>query len=66
MKSRLAGHNFANENYLSIKTLQTLADIKHQLLELLVSIGFVPVNVGRKRRTGEDCVLTITGDEVSV
>lgn len=64
-KSRLAGINFANENFLSIKTLQMLADIKHQLLELLVSIGFIPVNIERKRKLGEDSVLTITGEEVS-
>lgn len=42
-----------------------LADIKHQLLELLVSIGFIPVNIERKRRLGEDGVLAITGEEVN-
>lgn len=42
-----------------------LADIKHQLLELLVSIDFVPVNLGHnKRRTGEDNVYAVTGSEV--
>ncbi|XP_046749004.1 putative ATP-dependent RNA helicase DHX57 isoform X1 [Diprion similis] len=58
--SSYAGQVFAKENYLSTRTLQTLADVKHQLLELLVSIGFVPVDVGR-RRTGEDRILEITG-----
>lgn len=58
--SSYAGQVFANENYLSTRTLQTLADVKHQLLELLVSIGFVPVNVGR-RRSGDDKILEITG-----
>lgn len=62
----MAGNNFANENYLSVKTLQMLADIKHQLLELLVSIDFVPVNVNQKRRAGEDNVYAITGKEVIV
>lgn len=41
-----------------------LADIKHQLLELLVSIDFVPVNLSQKRRTGEDNVYAVTGSEV--
>lgn len=63
-KSRIAGNNFANENYLSVKTLEMLADIKHQLLELLVSIGFIPVNLDQKRRMGQDNVLIITGAEV--
>lgn len=58
--SSYAGHVFANENYLSTRTLQTLADVKHQLLELLVSIGFVPVDVGR-RRSGDDKIMEITG-----
>lgn len=42
-----------------------LADIKHQLLELLVSIDFVPVNLNQKRRAGEDNVFVVTGREVS-
>lgn len=58
-----AGQAFANENFLSIRTLQTLADIKHQLLELLVSIGFVPINIGRKRPLGQDKILEVTGQE---
>lgn len=60
----MAGVNFANENYLSRRTLVTLADIKHQLLELLVDIGFVPVDL-KKRNTGQDKVLMFTGVEVS-
>lgn len=43
-----------------------LADIKHQLLELLVSIGFIPVNIERRRRLGEDGVFAITGEEVNL
>ncbi|GJQ77496.1 hypothetical protein Trydic_g20887 [Trypoxylus dichotomus] len=60
-KSYFAGQNFANENYLSHKTLLTLADIKHQYLELLVSIDFVPVNLKAKRKPGDDQVLSLTG-----
>ncbi|XP_003426609.1 putative ATP-dependent RNA helicase DHX57 [Nasonia vitripennis] len=60
----LAGQTFANANFLSVRTLQTLADIKHQLLELLVSIGFVPVNI-RKRPMGQDKILEVTGQELN-
>jgi ATP-dependent RNA helicase DHX57 len=62
-KSSLAGRNFANENFLSQKTLLTIADIKHQFLELLVDIGFVPVNLDGRRRCGDDNVLKVTGTE---
>lgn len=55
---------FANENFLSQRTLHVLADIKHQLLELLVSIGFVPVNMPR-RQMGVDRVLEITGPDLN-
>ena len=67
MNSRgyLAGQAFANENFLSIRTLKNLADIKHQFLELLVSIGFVPINIG-KRSMGVDSVFNITGDQLNV
>lgn len=64
-KSSSAGQNFANENYLSHKTLLTLADIKHQFLELLVSIDFVPINLKGKRKSGDDQVLALTGADVS-
>lgn len=56
---------FANENYLSIRTLHTLADIKYQFLELLVSIGFVPVDLPR-RRPSVDNILEITGYELNI
>ncbi|XP_024937300.1 putative ATP-dependent RNA helicase DHX57 [Cephus cinctus] len=60
-----AGQVFANENFLSVRTLHTLADIKHQFLELLVSIGFVPADV-RKRQMGSDKILETTGFELNV
>ncbi|KAF7269128.1 hypothetical protein GWI33_017818 [Rhynchophorus ferrugineus] len=61
-KKSLAGaRNFANENYLSFKTLCTIADIKYQFLELLVNIGFIPADLsGVRRRMGEDIVEEIT------
>ncbi|XP_015438382.1 PREDICTED: putative ATP-dependent RNA helicase DHX57 [Dufourea novaeangliae] len=64
-RSNYAGQVFANENYLSIRTLYTLADIKYQFLELLVSIGFVPVNLP-KRQSNVDKVLEITGVELNI
>lgn len=65
-KSSMAGRNFAHENFLSLRTLLTIADIKHQFLEFLVDIGFIPVNLGGKRRNGEDNIIQITGSEVGV
>ncbi|PSN50364.1 putative ATP-dependent RNA helicase DHX57 [Blattella germanica] len=53
------------ENFLSWRTLTTLGDIKWQLLELLASIGFVAINIGR-RQSGTDNVLKITGSEMNV
>ncbi|XP_017781544.1 PREDICTED: putative ATP-dependent RNA helicase DHX57 [Nicrophorus vespilloides] len=62
-KSYYGGINYARENYLSHKTLITIADIKHQFLELLVSIDFVPINLNRRRRSGQDDVYQVTGQE---
>ncbi|KAF6205655.1 hypothetical protein GE061_019828, partial [Apolygus lucorum] len=59
--------NFANENFLSNKTLMTLADIKTQFLELLMDIGFVPGNLRVSRRKfTQDRILEITGRELNV
>lgn len=63
-KNRHDGRVFATENFLSWQTLVTLAGIKRQFLELLASIGFVPVEVG-PRRGGYDNILSVTGPEVS-
>jgi ATP-dependent RNA helicase DHX57 len=41
-----------------------LAEIKQQLLELLASIGFIPVEIA-PRQPGHDNILNITGPEVS-
>lgn len=48
-----------------MRTLYSLADIKYQLLELLVSIGFVPVNLP-KRQPNVDKIIEITGYELNV
>ncbi|XP_008555927.1 putative ATP-dependent RNA helicase DHX57 [Microplitis demolitor] len=59
-----AGQVFAYENFLSVRTLQTLADVKHQLLELLVSIGFAPIDI-KKRQPGVDKVIEMSGSELN-
>ncbi|EDW62832.1 putative ATP-dependent RNA helicase DHX57 [Drosophila virilis] len=61
-----ASRNYASENFLSINTLETIADLKYQYLELLVSIGFVPINVPRKRPNSSDNILQLTGHEQNV
>jgi ATP-dependent RNA helicase DHX57 len=68
-----AGYVFAQENYLSFKTMQMLANMKHQFTELLSGIGFVgkDINVKRLERaargpgTGPDGVLSVTGAELN-
>ncbi|XP_076752985.1 putative ATP-dependent RNA helicase DHX57 [Xylocopa sonorina] len=64
-RNNSAGQAFANENYLSIRTLYTLADIKYQFLELLVSIGFVSINLP-KRQPNVDRIVEITGFELNI
>ncbi|XP_051175200.1 putative ATP-dependent RNA helicase DHX57 [Leptopilina boulardi] len=59
-----ASYSFANENFLSIRTLQTLADIKYQFLELLISIGFAPIMI-KRRQTGVDRILDMTGNDLN-
>lgn len=63
-KSPIGGRNYANENFLSHKTLITIADIKHQFLEFLVDTGFISVNLEGRRSAGRDEVFRITGSEV--
>ncbi|GAB0094943.1 putative ATP-dependent RNA helicase DHX57 [Sergentomyia squamirostris] len=66
-RSRYSGRCFAEENFLSIPTLEMLVEIKQQFLELLVSIGFIPVNLsGRQSRKYQDNVLEVTGTEMNV
>lgn len=60
------GKRFADENFLSWRTLETMADLKHQYLELLMSIGFVTTCERMRRRPHEDRVLKVTPAEVMV
>uniref|UniRef100_A0A1B0DGR7 RNA helicase n=1 Tax=Phlebotomus papatasi TaxID=29031 RepID=A0A1B0DGR7_PHLPP len=65
-RSRYSGRCFADENFLSVPTLEMLMEIKQQFLELLVAIGFIPVNLsGRHNRKYQDNVLEITGSEMN-
>ncbi|KAL7302548.1 hypothetical protein TKK_0005184 [Trichogramma kaykai] len=59
-----AGQVFADNNFLSIRVLQTLADIKHQFLDLLASIGFASIEK-RRHVMGQDRVIEYTGDELN-
>lgn len=56
---------FAAQNFLSVNTLRTLADLKYQFLGLLVSIGFVNINLPARQR-GVDRILNMTGPEINV
>lgn len=62
-RSKYAGKTYANENFLSWKTLDTIVEIKHQYLELLVSSGFVPVDLTKRRRnySYDDNIFDLSG-----
>lgn len=66
-KSKWAGRNYADENYLSFKTLETIIEIKHQYLELLVASGFVPTDLTSRRRNFQqkDNILELSGREMN-
>lgn len=67
-RSRYSGQVYADENYLSIRTLEMLGEIKFQFLELLVSIGFVPVDMPKQRKgkSFDDNLLELTGRELNL
>eukprot|EP00057_Strongylocentrotus_purpuratus_P028270 XP_011682744.1 PREDICTED: putative ATP-dependent RNA helicase DHX57 [Strongylocentrotus purpuratus] len=44
-RSNYFSYRFCHENFLSVKTLQMIASMKHQFAELLSSIGFVSLNL---------------------
>ncbi|XP_059087523.1 putative ATP-dependent RNA helicase DHX57 [Tigriopus californicus] len=67
-KSQVAGYNFSQENLLSQKTLQMIATMKHQFLEILSGTGFAPEGISmrqlsRMSRNGSDAVYKATGEE---
>lgn len=66
-RNSYAGRRFAEENYLSWKTLNTIIEIKHQYLELLVANGFVSTDLrkrGRNYRT-DDSIAQLSGAEMN-
>ncbi|XP_066909694.1 putative ATP-dependent RNA helicase DHX57 isoform X2 [Halyomorpha halys] len=62
-KGRNAGYNFANENCLSVKVLVSLIEIKVQLLEFLIDIGFVPgdIKIRHRKNDIQDRIHEVTG-----
>jgi ATP-dependent RNA helicase DHX57 len=68
----MAGQAYAQENFLSNRTLQMIVETKQQFLELLVSIGFVPAedfNSFRSRKAakqGRDVTIECSGDKLNV
>ncbi|XP_037072381.1 putative ATP-dependent RNA helicase DHX57 [Pollicipes pollicipes] len=69
-RSHGAGYNFAQENFLQVKTLEMLASMKHQFVELLSGIGFVRAGLTARQleRCGRgrgDGVLQATGPELN-
>lgn len=66
-RSKYAGRRFAEDNYLSSKTLSTIIEIKHQYLELLVSNGFVSSDLRKRGRNYriDDSILQLSGAEMN-
>ncbi|XP_072164238.1 LOW QUALITY PROTEIN: putative ATP-dependent RNA helicase DHX57 [Diadema setosum] len=48
-RSNYFGYRYCHENFLSVKTLQMIASMKHQFAELLGSIGFVDVGMSARQ-----------------
>ncbi|XP_077280248.1 putative ATP-dependent RNA helicase DHX57 isoform X2 [Temnothorax americanus] len=63
-EGKKAGTKFAKENFLSVHTLYTLVGLKYQFLELLVSNGFVHIDLTR-RQPNVDNIFIITGKELN-
>jgi len=67
-----AGWVFSQENFLGQKTLQMISQMKHQFVELLASIGFIPANLKSKDldraargKGGADAVAVVTGPAIN-
>ena len=66
-----AGYAFTTENFLSIKTMQTIVSMKHQFAELLASIGFIQDEISTRRlersgKNGTDGIEAIINPEINV
>jgi len=67
-KGGKAGFVYAKDNFLSVKTLQTIVTMKNQFAEHLANIGFLPGTVTfRKLERGSpiDAVTNLTGPEIN-
>merc|ERR1719357_137770 len=67
-----AGWVFSQENFLGQKTLQMISQMKHQFVELLASIGFVPnspksrdLERAARGKGGADAVAVVTGPAIN-
>jgi len=67
-----AGWVFSQENFLGQKTLQMISQMKHQFVELLASIGFVPnqlkardLDRAARGKGGADAVMAVTGPAIN-
>jgi len=69
-KGGKAGFVYAKDNFLSVKTLETIVTMKHQFAEHLANIGFLPDGVTFRRldRGGgnkTEAVVNLTGPEIN-
>lgn len=55
---------FLDENFLSEKVLDEIKQIKYQLLQSLISLGFVIVDKRVDTKAKEDNIRKITGSQV--
>lgn len=62
----VAGKQFAEDNFLSWKTLEMIGDLKHQYLDLLVDIGFARLKSDVRKRYRGDRVLEVIQSEVNI
>ncbi|XP_033733730.1 putative ATP-dependent RNA helicase DHX57 isoform X2 [Pecten maximus] len=70
-KSQYAEYNYCHDNFLSHRSLEMLASMKRQFVELLSDIGFLKegISQGDIERTGQrgsDGVYDITGPEANI
>jgi ATP-dependent RNA helicase DHX57 len=66
-----AGQSFAQENFLSNRTLQMIVETKQQFLELLASIGFIPADdydsfrSRKAAKQGRDTTIECSGERLN-
>ncbi|XP_060083551.1 putative ATP-dependent RNA helicase DHX57 [Ylistrum balloti] len=70
-RSQYAGYSYCHDNFLSQRSLEMLASMKQQFVELLSDIGFVKEGISqrdveRAGQRGSDGVHDITGSEANI